>query len=959
MKDYRIVISLLVVLMLVFCVNAVCAEDSDNNTLTADNTVDIISEENTTVYVDGSFGGDEQGSMDSPFSKISSAVDNGGETIIIKEGNYTESINLPAGKNMSFTGENKENVVINLKKTIKYTLNGNNLVFNNLTFVNDGASMALNIMGNGNLSIINCNFIGFGSPGGTLVISNTQSTILDCELINQTGRGFIRYEGKGEHILKNMVVDNDTLSGSSINDDYCGLLLVGSNSNVYADNLNITNTKLSSVNRIDNMITVGGGNLIINNSNIIGNRLNFPIFSVSNGNLTIEYTNIADNSGLNYFMYTYSNAHINMNYNIIAENSRQYNFYWPSGPANSYSLNVDYNWWGSNNKPDNGAKYWVVMSADSSKRGDNVTFVADFNKYTDGVNYYNLDNPVVDGLLVHFNSSCGTLDEDVAVKDGVASVCFAPVDDEIMVEVSVNKERQVLFSNVVYVDGSFDGAELGTWDNPYKSISSAVLNSKSWETIFVKDGFYDESVIELDYSLNIIGESQNGVVISSSNGFFRLNKSGINVSLCNLTFNDLGSNLKSIDISSAADVSIVDCYGKLSSIYINASSIYLDNCYFVDGSAIYLNSSSGEVFVKNSVIRNFTSDDSIIVCDGVLYLDNVLMIGNNAKSALVNANLLNLSYCVVENNNAEHIFNSSDINVIYSAIFNNTFTNFICVGGNVSADFNWWGNNTKPDYIDVNNWVIMDVECAIHQGYVVINTYFDKCFDGNNVSFLNHGFADVPFGIKTNNYEDIVYSKQFKFINSYNDPLVNISCGFINYIFNIFTKTIYVDGGYDGDEELGTRDKPYKTISMALSKINSGDKIYIKNGEYTELSIDLPNNKDVMFIGESRNGVSLNLRSMMSATLNNTSISFVNLDIYGSDSSVLSVDGVGDLNIINCTFDGFKSSSTMFDICVNSIIENTTFKNLLLSATNTNVLSYGNNTFNKIKNSLFNSIISQ
>ena len=93
----NIFICALLVVMMLFCVSTVSAEDNalDNNLASSD-AGDVISAEGDTIYVDSSStSDDEQGTESSPYKTISSAVNSdkvtGGETIFIKNGNYSES----------------------------------------------------------------------------------------------------------------------------------------------------------------------------------------------------------------------------------------------------------------------------------------------------------------------------------------------------------------------------------------------------------------------------------------------------------------------------------------------------------------------------------------------------------------------------------------------------------------------------------------------------------------------------------------------------------------------------------------------------------------------------------------------------------------------------------------------------------------------------------------------------
>jgi parallel beta-helix repeat protein len=61
-----------------------------------------------------------------------------------------------------------------------------------------------------------------------------------------------------------------------------------------------------------------------------------------------------------------------------------------------------------------------------------------------------------------------------------------------------------------------------------------------------------------------------------------------------------------------------------------------------------------------------------------------------------------------------------------------------------------------------------------------------------------------------------------------------------------------VDEDYSADDADGDSEKPYETITKALEKSSSGDKIYIKNGTYKE---NITLKKEVELYGQKRDGV--------------------------------------------------------------------------------------------------------
>jgi len=128
--------------MLLLCVNAASAEDTLDTNLTADDggeiaidevSEDVLSASGDTYVVDANGG-------DGTYNSISAAVSaaTGGETILIKNGEYTETAKIDIGtKQLTFTGESQDGVIIKSgDNDLFYTTSSGSvpLVFNNLTF---------------------------------------------------------------------------------------------------------------------------------------------------------------------------------------------------------------------------------------------------------------------------------------------------------------------------------------------------------------------------------------------------------------------------------------------------------------------------------------------------------------------------------------------------------------------------------------------------------------------------------------------------------------------------------------------------------------------------------------------------------------------------------------------------------------------------------------------------------
>ncbi|MDO5815290.1 MAG: hypothetical protein Q4Q18_06595, partial [Methanobrevibacter sp.] len=156
----KIFICFLLVLMLFVCVNTASASDSIDTNLTSGDTADLqsvdavdasqdkLSGSGDTLYV-----GNENGDYQTISSAVSAAT--GGETIFIRNGNYTDSLTFT--KSVNLVGQSKEGVSIKTGSSdaLIATTSGNNplLSFENITFKDSarGSSGVISLMGSGDV----------------------------------------------------------------------------------------------------------------------------------------------------------------------------------------------------------------------------------------------------------------------------------------------------------------------------------------------------------------------------------------------------------------------------------------------------------------------------------------------------------------------------------------------------------------------------------------------------------------------------------------------------------------------------------------------------------------------------------------------------------------------------------------------------------------------------------------
>ena len=84
-------------------------------------------------------------------------------------------------------------------------------------------------------------------------------------------------------------------------------------------------------------------------------------------------------------------------------------------------------------------------------------------------------------------------------------------------------------------------------------------------------------------------------------------------------------------------------------------------------------------------------------------------------------------------------------------------------------------------------------------------------------------FVLMVFCIGTVSAEDITHD-------------TNLTSDYSGEVVSASGDTIYVDSSSTSNDEQGTEDNPYKTISAAVNsdKVTGGETIFIKNGLYSE-----------------------------------------------------------------------------------------------------------------------------
>ena len=324
------------------------------------------------IVVDCNGGGD--------YTTIYDAVGaaTGGETIFIKNGEYSESITITLKKSLSIVGESQDGVRITGAKSLFSATETTELTlsFTNLTILNAGnkTNSAFNFRSLAhNVTITNCTFDNCSSKYGTMQLGHPGTATIDgCTFLHSketaaNGAGVIYVSGAGTYTIKNTIIDDVHVQFTPTSGYMFGAIYVN-NANA---TLNIENTTITNVNNFDNeqnvtpvpakaVIYNDGGTVNITGSKIQGNTLSNTTNNIiyNKGTVKIEQTVISDNTCANEVFYNYGSSpepELTVNYCNIHDNTAL-------GIVNDQgSIDLEANYWGSNELPDGIDAYtWIV-----------------------------------------------------------------------------------------------------------------------------------------------------------------------------------------------------------------------------------------------------------------------------------------------------------------------------------------------------------------------------------------------------------------------------------------------------------------------------------------------------------------------------------------------------------------------------------------------------------------------
>ena len=681
------------------------------------------------VWVATTGSDDNDGSQASPVASVSKAVDlaQSGSTIHIKEGTYNQG-KISLNKTLSFVGEGKVILNSNGANVFACEKDGYNLEFTNLVFTGvsstAGTSCGLKVGGNGNLKVINCTFTDISAKYGAMQLYTTgvadiiNSTIKD--VVSGTSNGCIVYiSGSGTYNFNNLSIINPKLADSVVaGSPYAFLRNVfysyGKEATVTLTNSIITGASgpiqavVESRGKLTIYNTVISNNVVGKTTTSYGKYLLYvgEVTALNMTNCIIENNTFADSSSA--LIYFNSACKANITYSSIVDNGFSKNVDVKSGIPPT--VNLDYNWWGTNTFTGDNVNKWVVMSTPETtidaESGKAIDVSVNFNHYTDASGSIQDLAQSISGINVDFSAVSGTLSKNnVASVDGIATVTYTTTTND---KITAKSGSQSLTIDVVAKQAAADiwVATTGSDDNdgsqasPVATITKAIELAGDGYIIHIADGNYViDKTLSISKSLTLEGNA-NTVINGNASRIMEVTADAT-VVLTNLSFTN----------GKAALAGAISNEGKLT---ISNSNFYSNKATGNSGTIITntnkLNINNSK-FYQNSAARGvvFNQNDAVLVIDNSEFYNNDMTSFSNSYGIVYTTSAnATISNTVFRNNavkwgGAIYATKSSDATIGIVNIINSTFESNSANTGQGGALFVSGGECIVKESMFINN----------------------------------------------------------------------------------------------------------------------------------------------------------------------------------------------------------------------------------------------------------------
>ena len=752
--DKKILIIFLIAIV-AFSISCVSAADSNEIVMNSSDAVSIsedvsvddgafanpVTSEDSQVVGDPSSDGvwvattgddTNDGSQANPVASVSKAVDlaQSGATIHIKEGTYNQG-KIGLNKSLSFVGEGKVILNSNGANVFECLENDCTLEFTNLVFTGvssaSGSSCGLRVGGNGNLKVINCTFTDISAKFGAMQLYTTgvadiiNSTIKDVTC-GVTGGSIVYNSGTGKYNFDNISIINpklsDSVTGAAVHLRTV-FYLNNKEATVTLTNSRITGASGSMMSLIENKGTLTISNTVISN-NVIGkteNGINGQyLLYLGNSNFVtalnmtncIIENNTFGNADTSALAYIFKNSIVNLTYSSIVNNGFSKNLNIASGVTPT--VNLDYNWWGTNTYTGDNVNKWVVMSTPETtidaESGKAIDVSVNFNHYTDASGSIQDLAQSISGINVDFSAVSGTLSKNnVASVDGIATVTYTTTTND---KITAKSGSQSLTIDVVAKQAAADiwVATTGSDDNdgsqasPVATITKAIELAGDGYIIHIADGNYViDKTLSISKSLTLEGNA-NTVINGNASRIMEVTADAT-VVLTNLSF----TNGKAVFAGAILNE------GKLT---ISNSNFYSNKATGSSGTIITnknkLNINNSK-FYQNSAARGvvFNQNDAVLVIDNSEFYNNDMTSFSNSYGIVYTTSAnATISNTVFRNNavkwgGAIYATKSSDATIGIVNIINSTFESNSANTGQGGALFVSGGECIVKESMFINN----------------------------------------------------------------------------------------------------------------------------------------------------------------------------------------------------------------------------------------------------------------
>ena len=681
------------------------------------------------VWVATTGSDDNDGSQASPVASVSKAVDlaQSGSTIHIKEGTYNQG-KISLNKTLSFVGEGNVILSSNGANVFECLENDCTLEFTNLVFTGvssaSGSSCGLKVGGNGNLKVINCTFTDISAKFGAMQLYTTgvadiiNSTIKD--VVSGASNGCIVYiSGSGTYNFNNLSIINPKLADS----------VVAGSQYAFLRNVFYLNNKEATVTLTNSIITGASGpiqavvesrskltisNTVISN-NVVGKTTTsygkYLLYvrdsaALNMTNCIIENNTFADSSSA--LIYFYSACKANITYSSIVDNGFSKNVDVKSGITPT--VNLDYNWWGTNTYTGDNVNKWAVMSTPettiNAESGKAIDVSVNFNHYTDASGSIQDLAQSISGINVDFSAVSGTLSKNnVASVDGIATVTYTTTTNDKITAKSGSQSltidivaKQAAADIWVATTGSDDND--GSQANPVATIAKAIELAGDGYTIHIADGNYvNDKTLSISKSLTLEGNA-NTVIDGNASRIMDVTADAT-VVLTNLSFTN-GNNALVGAISNEGKLTISNSNFYSNKVTGNSGTIITNkNKLNINNSKFYQNSAS------KGVVNN--QNDALLVIDNSEFYNNDMTSFSNSYGIVYTTSAnATISNTVFRNNavkygGAIYATKSSDATIGIVNIINSTFEGNSANNGQGGALFVSGGECIIKESMFINN----------------------------------------------------------------------------------------------------------------------------------------------------------------------------------------------------------------------------------------------------------------